>query len=235
MDSDRVIRHYYGDALGEMKNEENFKSTFSYAEDKINIEKSIRRYGGFFVGRYETTYDNLDNNGIPQGIGVKPNKFVLKTGDILKLNKANGSREKYNYRWFGLYKAQKDIYKENSNVGSLMITSKQWDEIMEFTKYNNITRAANTYTNKPDLSGAAYNTDSTKNDKEKNIYDLAGNLKEWTLKKSSNHYRVIRGGDYNNINSAGYNTEDLSVSSDFNKSPYEAASYTGSRTALYIK
>ena len=31
---------------------------------------------------------------------------------------------------------------------------------------------------------------------EKNIFDLAGNVSEWTIESNSDKYRVLRGGDY---------------------------------------
>lgn len=88
-----------------------------------------------------------------------------------------------------------------------MISSKQWDSIMSFTKYGDAIRDSNTYVtsyyeypyedhdgfwsaSSADLSGSAYTTDSTKYDVSKNIYDLAGNLHEWTLTGHGDSYRV---------------------------------------------
>ncbi len=101
-------------------------------------------------------------------------------------------------RWYGLYKVQKDLYAENEAVFSSMITSKEWDRIMTFTGYGSTVRDKdNTYTTKPDKSGSSYANDSTQYDETHNIYDLAGNLCEWTLKANSNYRRVGRGNTYN--------------------------------------
>ena len=100
------------------------------------------------------------------------------------------------------------MYANNQSVGSLMISSKQWNAIMNFTGYGDTIRATDTYTTKPDLSGTAYKTDSTKYDVSKNIYDLAGNVTEFTLKASSTSYRASRGGicsDAKNSASVSYN------------------------------
>ena len=44
---------------------------------------------------------------------------------------------------------------------------------------------------KPELTG------SVSTDVSKNIYDLAGNCREWTMEANSTPGRVGRGGDYN--------------------------------------
>ena len=105
-------------------------------------------------------------------------------------------------RWYGLYKVQKDMYANNQSVFSTMITSKEWDAIMTFTGYGSAKRPMNTYTTTPDKSGSEYkgttntytytelygspyegttDTYTDPYDISKNIYDLAGNVGEWTL------------------------------------------------------
>ncbi len=104
-------------------------------------------------------------------------------------------------RWYGLYKVQKDLYAENESVFSSMITSQEWDIIMTFTGYGGIERDPDTtYTNKPEKSGVAYKKENSSDpdiyDETHNIYDLAGNLYEWTLKPNNTNLRVVRGGYY---------------------------------------
>ena len=200
-DSYQIINHYYGNVLGTMKSNTDFDSVFTYAVDKANVERSIKTYGGFYVGRYETTYDRV-SEGVPQGIGVKKGRDVLRADCLLKPETETkpASNENYYYRWWGLYKAQKDLYNSNLNVGSLMISDNQWEAIMDYTKYREGTRPKNSYSyeNGPDKSGSAYSTDPNKYDKVKNIYDLASNLEEWTMEASTDLYRIDRGGDYEN-------------------------------------
>ena len=118
-----------------------------------------------------------------------PNENVLQT------NRSIAQTNNKPVRWYGLYKVQKDLYAENKVVFSSMITSKEWDRIMIWTGYGNTTRAAATYTTQPDKSGAAYkNSSPAVHDETHNIYDLAGNLFEWTLKAYSNNIRTYRGG-----------------------------------------
>ena len=209
-DSQEQLDYYYGE------NYYSYANDFTYAQDKTDIETSINKYKGFYVGRYETTI----NNGT---IGSQKGATVL-TADTKLPN------DKY-YRWYGLYKAQKDLYGNNSNVFSSMITSKEWNTIMTFTGYEGAKRATSTYTTKPDLSGSAYKGTSDTYDLTKNIYDLAGNVWEWTLTANGNHYsseRVVRGGRFSeDDNSASDNYIGIVPTCN-------VASY-GSRLALYIK
>ena len=204
-DSQEQLNNYYGE------NYYDYANDFNYAQDKTDIETSINKYKGFYVGRYETTI----NNGT---IGSQKGATVL-TEDTKLPN------DKY-YRWYGLYKAQKDLYGNNSNVFSSMITSKEWNTIMTFTGYGDAERATSTYTTKPDLSGSAYKGTSDTYDLTKNIYDLAGNVWEWTLKADFANCRVIRGGSY------GGSSASRTSSGDPDNS---VTSYGGSRLALYIK
>ena len=206
-DSQEQLDYYYGE------NYYNYANDFNYAQDKTDIETSINKYKGFYVGRYETTI----NNGT---IGSQKGATVL-TEDTKLPN------DKY-YRWYGLYKAQKDLYGNNSNVFSSMITSKEWNTIMTFTGYGDAKRAASTYTTMPDLSGSAYKGTTDTYDLTKNIYDLAGNVWEWTLTADRADYRVTRGSNYD------YDFSSASETSD--RFPVNLGnSSSGSRLALYIK
>ena len=209
--SQKELNYYYG------TNEDGTPyydyADFNYTEDKSNIETSINKYKGFYIGRYETT---IDENG---KIGSMKNKPVLTA------SKSIPETNNKECRWWGLYKVQKDMYADNEAVFSTMITSKEWNATMSLR--GNPTRATNTYTKKPDLSGSAYIGTTDTYDVSKNIYDLAGNVHEWTLTADSTSYRVGRGG--NCISGSG---SARITSIDY---PYGYSYRVGSRLALYIK
>ena len=232
-DSYQNIQYWYGTALGIINNDTSFNTTFSYEADKANIERSIRTYGGFYVGRYETTYDSL-SDGVPQGIGVKRGKDVLRADSLLKPRTETKpeSNDYYRYRWWGLYKAQKDLYESNPYVGSLMISSTQWQAIMSYTGYSIGQRPANSYeeSTNPDKSGSSYSTNSNQYDEAKNIYDLAGNLGEWTLSSNSG-LRTFCGSYFKD--SYGTASDESYVPPGTYQEGY--GEYVGSRITLYIK
>ena len=211
-DSQEQLNYYYGE------NYYDYANDFNYAQDKTDIETSINKYKGFYVGRYETTI----NNGT---IGSQKGATVLTSVTTLKEGINPNNSKPYYYRWYGLYKAQKDLYGNNSNVFSSMITSKEWNTIMTFTGYEDAKRATSTYTTKPDLSGSAYKGTTDTYDLTKNIYDLAGNVWEWTLTANDAYYRVSRGGYYGGGSSA-------STTSSYFPSNNNG---DGSRLALYIR
>ena len=219
-DSQDQLDYYYGtDSNG--NSYYNYDQDFTYAQDKTAIETSINNYKGFYVGRYETTI----NNGT---IGSQKGATVLTAETTLKEGTNPNNSKPYYYRWYGLYKAQKDLYANNSNVFSSMITSKEWDTIMTFTGYGDTKRATSTYTTKPDLSGSAYKGTTDTYDLTKNIYDLAGNVRDWTLTKyASTDKRVARGGN------CGDDYNSASFTGDYD--PVNGISLFGSRLALYIR
>ena len=136
----------------------------------------------------------------------------------------------------------------DSSVQSGLLTGKAWDRtchwiedykitvnnveetisLTDSRKYGNYTNSVapattGTYTsNQKQLSGA------NENWKTKNIYDLAGNVWEWTYEAHS-WYRIRRGGSYS---SSGDN---YPVSCRNYNVPSNSGGITGFRLRLYIK
>ena len=157
--------------------------------------ESLEKYGGFYVGRYET--GNIYND-----------KVV-----IVKYNNQINSQT-----WYNLYKKCKNLKSTNINIETGIIWGSQWDrilmwlvesgnknkqEIIDSTtwgNYNNVTfsyKDSNGNTkNKNSGESIKILTGSSEYTKANNIYDLAGNIYELTMESIGGYNRIYRGGNY---------------------------------------
>ena len=194
-----------------------------------NMVASVEKYGGFYIGRYETGNINQDTPVIQKG-------------------NTNISSQ----TWYNMYKRCKNIKGANTNVETGMIWGNQWDRTLmwlietgsktkeqiadDSTSWGNYNNATFEYVNssgstvtKNENSGTKIPTGNTEYTKANNIYDLAGNVYDWTMEAYSTSYRVCRGGSYN--------SDGDSSPADDRSSYYPTnSSYNcGCRSALYIK
>lgn len=143
--------------------------------DKIEYE-SVKKYGGFYVARYEAGIStvNGDKEGVP----------VSKKGATV-WNYISATMAIYN---------SKLMYKDRNDIESKMVSSYMFDTIanwFEESGYN--IKNLSDYGNVNNPNGIMY-AGSNDNWKIKNIYDLAGNLWEYTSEKIEGvNYYVYRG------------------------------------------
>lgn len=145
------------------------------------MSASIKKYGGFYVGRYEVSIGSGKN-------------AQSKAGEM----PATASPTSAN-TWYGLYALCK-TYKNNSCQG-YMIWGGQYEAIINFVGTEETTKDGRV---KHDLT-EAYRTGGTNykgeyNDIIKNIYDLEGNVLEWTQEAAYSENRVVRSGYYGKNN-----------------------------------
>ena len=188
-------------------------STFKTQLEKEfnNMIASVEKYGGFYIGRYET--GNLSKEKI----------------SVIKNNSDIG-----NQTWYTMYKKAKGIA-VNSNVTSSMIWGSQWDATLKWM-YNSGNAEKKKYTYDSTGKGNYYDTNGNKTIATgsietyavNNIYDMAGNVWDWTIEASSTDLRVGRGGGYGN----GGNNDPASVRDD--DYPTSSYDYDGFRVALYM-
>ena len=175
-----------------------------------NMIASVERYGGFYIGRYET--GNLSQ----------------AKASVIKNNTDIG-----NQTWYSIYIKSKGIA-VNNNVTSSMIWGSQWDATMRWM-YNSGNEEKKKYTYDSRGKGNYRNTNENiriatgSNDAYavNNIYDMAGNVYDMTTEASPTG-RVIRGGNYEN---EGFNG---STSSRFSITPTSSYDDYGFRVALYM-
>jgi len=196
--------------------------------------KSIEKYGGFYIGRYETGKVTNYNSYYY----VKP---------VVQRMQGNNS---INYvAWYDSYVSLRTLV-SNENLKSNIIWGCLWDETLQWFResgaktdeeiYNSATwgnhkdsEGFTYYTNVAGSTGsktqgksASIPTGSTERNKANNIYDMAGNQWEWTLEGYGNNRRRIRGGY------CGYNASDYSVGGRSNNGP---GNTYASRAYFYIK
>ena len=194
-----------------------------------NMVASVEKYGGFYIGRYETGNINQDTPVIQKG-------------------NTNISSQ----TWYNMYKRCKNIKGANTNVETGMIWGNQWDRTLmwlietgsktkeqiadDSTSWGNYYNATFEYVNssgstatKNEGSSTRIPTGSAEYTKANNIYDLVGNVRDWTMEAYSTYGRVSRGGYY--YSSGDGNPADYRDGYDPTNSYYDY----GCRSALYIK
>ena len=153
---------------------------------KSNLQKeyndmiaSIKKYGGFYIARYEA---GIENGKVTSKIGVTPTSA------------ANDQSK----TWYGLYSLAKTYTNNKNSVTSQMIWGSQYDAMLNFALTGNDKSKIDSE-NYGNYSGTVLKTGLTRtSDKINNIYDLGGNLWEWTSEAYSTYGRAHRGGNYNN-------------------------------------
>ena len=155
------------------------------AEFKTQLEEefnamiaSVTKYQGFYVGRYETSL----NGTIAQS---QKNKTVMT-----------------NINWYKMYQNQKSL--ETDSVVSGMIWGCQFDQALKFVeKAGHNIIDSRTWGNHLDSEspadvagvGTLQNSGFSEYWKACNIYDLAGNVFDWTMEAKGSGVRVGRRGE----------------------------------------
>jgi formylglycine-generating sulfatase enzyme len=123
----------------------------------------------------------------------------------------------------------------NEYVQTGLLTGKAWDTVCHWIKSDDELKDSRTYGNYINSLAPANENSGTKrtagfneNWKVKNIYDLAGNVWEWTSEAYSS-ISISRGGSYD------YGGSDFPVSCRDRDSASGANGVTGFRLRLYIK
>ncbi len=179
----------------------------------------IVKYGGFYIGRYEA--------GVPDGDTIPSNKTGIP---VSKKGAAVWTNIDYTNS-----KASAENMISNEYVQTGLLTGKAWDTVCHWIKSDDELKDSRTYGNYNNSLAPANENSGTKrtagfneNWKVKNIYDLAGNVWEWTSEAYSS-ISISRGGSYD------YGGSDFPVSCRDRDSASGANGVTGFRLRLYIK
>ena len=164
-----INEKYYKTILG-------FNSTKAMADSMVaeykKMSDSIKKYKGFYIGRYEIT-------------GTVDASTEKKGASLTDEN------------WYNLYKACKGFTK--GNVVSTMIYGCQWDATMEWLKQTKfkgdegkVDTDSSSWGNYSNTTGSKIDTGSNLAYQANKIFDLAGNCYEWTQEAYSTNSRVGR-------------------------------------------
>ena len=184
--------------------------------------KSVDTYGGFYIGRYET------------------GNLVATAGKEPVVVKGNSSTS--NVNWYYMYRNIKELA-ANSSVKSTMIWGCLWDRTLIWLAETNqassgvngksYAEIANSsgwgnYERGSGGTGVKQPTGNSETWKANNIYDMAGNVYDWTIEARTANFRELRGGSH--LNSGSSNP----ASYRSNCPPSDRSTYYGCRSALYV-
>lgn len=198
--------------------------------------KSIKEYGGFYIGRYETG-------------GLSGTAVVRKMEEDI-----------HSQTWYTMYEKSKKLKGENDHVVTSMIWGSLWDETLQWLIDSGATTSNGTkltyelvgansttwgnYTNSrfkyipsgsitpeetAEKGSTRLPTGSSEYTKVNNIYDLAGNVWDGTLETNSTNSRFSRGGFY------GYDGNGNPATHRYGNVPSGSGDRLGLRVLLLIK
>ncbi len=206
-----------------LKEKETHEFLMQMEKEFRGMIESVEKYGGFYIGRYET--GNLNKNKV-----------------VVQKENTNISGQ----TWYDMYDKCRYLQGANKNVATGLIWKCQFDRTLMWLiesrnkSKKDICQASSKWGNYKN-STFEYGTDNTVKESgitkmiptgsseytiANNIYDLAGNVAEWTMATGQSFYRAYVGGNYfieGNVNSASYYY------------PNGKLSYGGCRAGLYIK
>ena len=223
-----------------------FVSAGEYNNHKNAMLKSVYENGGFYIGKYEVgsfdepvTSDNNTRKAVIQQ-GAYPYNWI-RCSQAQELSESLAVGGKTSSLMFGIQWDLVLVYLEESGVpeNDLKVNSSSWGNYnnvsFDITRGKYSTNRGTNYTDVPvegytkPESSVLLTTGTTEINSKMNIYDLAGNVYEWTLEKSTDNGNpcTYRGG------SCYVDGSSCPASYRNNGSAFLGYDYVGFRPALY--
>ena len=198
-----------------------------YTELKQKMLRSVYKNGGFYIGKYETGIEDsprttgssttmptktpvIKQNAYPYTYVTSSQAQTLASGFASGLNGYTSSLL-FGVQWDLTLKyletkgaTQAELKSDSTNWGNYY--NSFWNITNASSKYATIYGdhwISGAYGTKTEKSGVLLSTGASDTFSKQGIYDLAGNVSEWTLEAYSSYNRVCRGSD---CYSSDYNT-----------------------------
>ena len=230
-------------------------SGISYADSKdlastsgLDIADNVTNYGGFWVARYEAGLPKTIEFGTLNATGKPLSKAGANPWGHINWTKAKTNAESMysnEYVQSALINGTQwdTIMKWIQNSGKSVTNSRSWGNYRGDSNsfplrtgkfaytYRTLSYKTDWYSaTKTSTSGNLIKTGASHSTKAKNIYDLAGNVEEYTDEMYTiyTNWRITRGGEYLNYNPASFR----------GREPYSSgllSNTLGFRCQLYVK
>lgn len=250
VENEEDFNRYGGYYEGKLQNIQDYyepaQNNNGYESEEFEYNKmksSVLKYGGFYVGRYETGTDSETQRTSSSGLS---DKAIIKQGVYVYNNIGWSNSDNMANEKGGAVQKSKEFSSENgyTSVTSTLIYGIQWDAIMQWidpaykkqdgtlTSFVADSTGKGNYNESENMNewkGQVARTGSSIDYSVKNIYDLAGNVSEWTMESYKDSRRINRGSDY------GHNDgKDDPASVRYNNLPSAKGDVVGFRIALYL-
>lgn len=142
-----------------------------------DMAASVKYYKGFYVARFEAS----------------------SSSDGTKSQSKYATSIQYS-TWYQAYDKLRNLNTSSTSVTANLIWDCQWDRMLKYVNGSldgggGVYNVGATQSSRHNASGRM-NTGSNINDRVKNIYDISGNIDEWTMGSNSNNAHIKRAGGY---------------------------------------
>lgn len=212
----------------------NYSDTMEVEFD--DMKDSVKKNGGFYISRYEAAIEEGGSVSTVNGTQKPVSKENMTVwNNITWPNATKVARSMYpNTSKLEDYSLPTNLT-NTSGVISTLVYGAQWDTTLryisrDYTNFATDSLNGGNYTDSTGSTSSIINTGLNANYSKKNIYDIAGNVNEYTMEVyGENKYGVYRGGAYDTAS-----TSNPASYRGYSENENYTNSNIGFRVALYI-